>query len=268
MAADHRIVPPAMERGPRLAGVRNLVDDLGSALRGWTFIDAHHAMEPDATWRPIGRATTPIKARGAIGTDNQNRLHNMALACAMITNVWIPPGYAFSFRKAVGRPTESRGFRSGPTLIRGELRRSTGGGLCQISSTLFNAALSANLDILERHGHSVDLWGPERFVALGRDATFAWALKDLKIRNNHSAAVVLRMRTDPGLKQVDAEVLSREPLDCSVRVESRVLRRIDPPADADWVPGWEVLTTRSVVSGDSVRPTYRATDVYRPTPGP
>jgi len=244
------------------------MDDVRSTVRGWTFIGADHTLEPDPEWRPIGRATTPIKVRGAIGADNENRLHNMHLACSMITNAWIPPGYAFSFRKAVGHPTEARGFRSGPTLIGGELRRSTGGGLCQISSTLFNAALLANLDILERHPHSVDLWGSERFVGLGLDATYAWALKDLKLRNNHSAAVVLRMRTDAGLARVEAEVLSREPLDGSVRIESRVLRRVDPPEGAGWVPGWEVLTTRSAASGGSIRPTYRATDVYRPTRGP
>ena len=260
--------PGNIAKGPKLPILRNLADDARALVNGWYFRYAREKLEPDTSWQPIGSATTPIKERGALGTDNRNRVHNMDLACAIVSNTLIPPGYVFSLRKMIGRPIEARGFRAGPMLIGGELTRSVGGGLCQISSTLFAAALSANLDILERHNHSTDIWGPERFVDLGRDATYAWALKDLKFRNNHSEAVVLRARADSANKTVAAQLVSRAHLGASIRIESRILREIVPPAGDDGVSGWEVVTTRYASTDDAERITYRAVDLYQPTSPP
>ena len=93
-------------------------------------------------------------------------------------------------------------------------------------------------------------------------------LKDLKFRNNHSEAVVLQARADSANETVAAQFVSRAHLGASIRIESRILREIVPPAGGDGVSGWEVVTTRYASTDHAERITYRAVDLYQPTSPP
>jgi vancomycin resistance protein VanW len=85
----------------------------------------------------------------------------------------------FSFWRHVGRPTRARGYVEGRMLQGGSLSPAVGGGLCQLSTALYEVALQANLTILERHAHSRIVPGPNAARA-GRDATVAWNYVDLR----------------------------------------------------------------------------------------
>ena len=90
----------------------------------------------------------------------------------------------FSFWKIVGSPSQRKGFVESRSLINDKLEASVGGGLCQLSGLIYFMSLHANLEILERHNHSADIYTEEtRFTPLGSDATVAYGYKDLKIRN-------------------------------------------------------------------------------------
>src|SRR3989440_5338054 len=84
-----------------------------------------------------------------------NRVHNVQLVARLIDGKLIPPGATFSFNQATGARTADKGFREAPVIINGELTSGLGGGVCQVSTTVFNAAYEAGLNITERTNHAL-----------------------------------------------------------------------------------------------------------------
>lgn len=115
------------------------------------------------------------------------QIHNARLALASIDGAVIRPGATFSFNQAVGPWTADRGYEKALVSYDGELVRSWGGGVCQTSTTLYNAALAAGLEIIERHRHH---W-PPAYVPPGRDAAVAFSNIDLRLRNTGEQPVTI-----------------------------------------------------------------------------
>lgn len=118
---------------------------------------------------------------------DQNRVHNIRLAAEALDGILIRPGEVLSFNGVTGDHTEARGYRPAYEIVREKFVLGIGGGVCQVSSTLYNAALLAGLQIPGRTPHSQ----PLGYVPPGRDATVYDGLIDLKIRNNRSHSVVV-----------------------------------------------------------------------------
>lgn len=119
------------------------------------------------------------------GTFLENKIHNLKLASKSINEVYIYPDEIFSFWKIVGNPSERNGFKKGRNIVNQKVSEEIGGGLCQLSGIIYHTALKANLQILERYNHSVDIYSEEeRFAPLGADATVVYGYKDLRIKNN------------------------------------------------------------------------------------
>ncbi len=123
--------------------------------------------------RQIGTYTTSVA-----GTTN--RLDNVGLGSSMLNNTLIAPGKIFSVNGTTGERTAAAGFKMAPTIINGKLEDSVGGGMCQVSTTVFNAAFVAGLQIVERHNHALYI----SHYPLGRDATVSYGSYDLKFRND------------------------------------------------------------------------------------
>ncbi len=116
---------------------------------------------------------------------NEAKKNNILKAIKFIESVQINPNEIFSFWRIVGIPSKKNGFVESRSLVNGKIENSIGGGLCQLSGLIYYISLSAKLEILERHNHSIDIYTDEtRFTPLGSDATVAYGYKDLKIRNN------------------------------------------------------------------------------------
>ena len=126
-----------------------------------------------------------------------NKMHNLALVRSRLDGVTLHPGELFSFWRLVGRPDAAHGFKVASNFIGGRVGFAEGGGICQLSSALYNAALLAGLEILERHAHSIDAYGANRYVPLGRDATVVHGYKDLQFRNATAIPMTLRIRIQP-----------------------------------------------------------------------
>lgn len=109
----------------------------------------------------------------------RNRTKNLSLALAKLRGAVILPGETFSFNARVGERTGQTGFVVADIFVNHEVVPGIGGGVCQVSTTLYNAARRAKLRIVERHRHSL----PVTYVAVGRDATVAYGGRDLKLRN-------------------------------------------------------------------------------------
>lgn len=112
---------------------------------------------------------------------------NIALAAGKLNGTVISPGEIFSFNRTVGDGSAANGFLTGRVLYRDTAAYEPGGGICQVSSTLFNAMLLAGFNITERHRHSQ----PVRYVPLGLDATIRYGKKDLRMKNTHPSPLYL-----------------------------------------------------------------------------
>jgi len=151
---------------------------------------------------------------------SRSQIHNVKLALAALDGRSLPPGAAFSFNHAVGPWGADRGYVRAPVSFSGERVLDWGGGVCQASSALYNAALLAGIPILERHRH----YWPTTYVPPGLDAAVAYPNIDLRFRNSLTApirisaqvvgeAVVIKLRSSqrPPASAIARQVLSVTP---------------------------------------------------------
>lgn len=129
-----------------------------------------------------GESRTPLwnEDRAAEQSLQGGKVQNLRCAARRLHRVLVPRGQVFSFWKQVGRATTRRGFAEGRLLREGCVMPAVGGGLCQISNALYDVALQAGTEIVERHAHSQIVPGSQ--AQSGRDATVAWNYIDLRFR--------------------------------------------------------------------------------------
>jgi vancomycin resistance protein YoaR len=120
-------------------------------------------------------------------SETGNRRRNIETACARINGTVLMPGDLFSYNRIVGPRDEDAGFRLAPVIIRGRMQPGLGGGVCQTSSTLYNAVLLADLKIIRRSHHAF----PVHYLPAGRDATVAYDSLDLQFQNNTDAPLAI-----------------------------------------------------------------------------
>ncbi len=134
------------------------------------------------------RITTRIGTYTTSVAGTTNRLDNVRLGSALLNDTLIAPGKVFSVNETTGERTAAKGFKMAPTIINGKLEDSVGGGMCQVSTTVFNAAFEAGLQIVERHNHELYI----SHYPLGRDATVSYGAYDLKFRNDTPNWILLK----------------------------------------------------------------------------
>ncbi|MBN8202347.1 VanW family protein [Bacillus sp. NTK034] len=143
--------------------------------------------------------------------NNASRSHNIQLAAEALDNYVVFPNEVFSFNRAVGKRTAGKGYKRAPVIVRGELSEDIGGGICQVSSTLFNAVDRAGVKVIERYSHSKKV----PYVPPGRDATVSWYGPDFTFRNRYSSPLLIRAKAMHG--QVVIRVYSSDEIDYEPR---------------------------------------------------
>lgn len=229
-----------------------------AALSAW-------AISRPPAWRTIASYRTGLSERSSA----QN--HNVRLSMKSIDGRVIQPGAVFSFNKTVGSWTSDRGYVKAPVSYDGELIPSWGGGVCQTSSTLYNAALLAGMEIVERHRHQF----PARYVAVGQDAAVAQYNIDFKFRNPYSHPVKIDASVEgDGLY---CRILAQKPLEADISIEREVRQVLRPRQVIRSAPGAErpkivnhgalgmrvAVYRRTVIDGRSTR-SLISEDVYPP----
>ncbi len=203
-----------------------------------------------------------------------DRTHNLKLAAEKLNEHVVHPGEEFSFNDVVGERLARDGYRAAPIFINGDVEPSTGGGICQIASTLYNVLLLANVDMIERHHHS----RPVDYVPTGRDATVYWGVYDVKFKNSLAHPVLLL--TDVSDGKVTFKMLGSREDDADVEIIREGLSRIshdrkeieDPElpegekeVEEEGRDGWRVTVYRKATrDGEVVRDEKLHTDYYRP----
>lgn len=136
--------------------------------------------------------------------------YNISLAAETINGSVLLPNQVFSFWKIMGNPNLK--LKKSRSIINGAVTNEIGGGICQVSGIIYHAAISAGLQIVQRHNHSIDLYTEEtRFAPLGTDATVVYGYKDLRIQNNFSAPVKFELAVNDN--SLSMKLLSASPLE-------------------------------------------------------
>ena len=121
----------------------------------------------------------------SLSGSSSNRINNITLAAQKINGVILEPGQSFSYNTTVGQRTTARGFREAGAYVNGEVVNEVGGGICQVSSTLYYCALYSNLKITARTNH----YFPVAYIESGLDATVSWGQPDFRFENNRTFPV-------------------------------------------------------------------------------
>ncbi len=130
----------------------------------------------------IARYTTRFDA------GQEGRTYNIKVAAAALDGVLLAPGEDFSFNRVVGPRSSEAGYKNANVIVNNELVQGLGGGVCQVSSTLYNAVLLANLKIIERSNHTL----PVSYVPIGQDATVVYGAIDFRFANNKESYIYIK----------------------------------------------------------------------------
>lgn len=171
---------------------------------------------------------------------NKERIENIIISSKALSNDIIMPGDIFSFNEMVGPREKKFGYKEANVIIKGEFTPDVGGGVCQTSTTLYNALLLADVDIIERHHHSI----PVKYVNIGQDAAVAYGFLDLKFKNNFDFPIYIHSRVVGD--RIHIYIYGdRNAKDYSIKIESKIVETIEPQEekveDSTLAPGTKEL---------------------------
>lgn len=151
------------------------------------------------------------------------RVHNIRSSAQVVHDRLLKPNEIFDYAEVVQETRKKYGFKPAPVIMNGQLVPGVGGGICQVSSTLYNAALLSGLEIVERRHHSL----PVHYVPLGLDATYSDGYINFRFRNHEHSHLLIRTETGP--THITVKLFGSLPAGRSYRVETKVLSVVDPP---------------------------------------
>lgn len=185
------------------------------------------------------------------GTGDVNRNTNISLAAQSINSVIVMPGEVFSYNDLIGECSTKTGYKAATIYLNGELSTGIGGGICQVSTTLYNAVLRANLEIVQRRNHSLGV----TYVPAGHDAMVSIGSSDFKFKNNRDYPVKVVAYTGAGNVTCQIYGLKKEQ-EYEVKLETRTLENTEEKLK---VETYKVL----YLNGNVVSRTWLSTDTYK-----
>lgn len=222
-----------------------LAQDIAAALKAKKFDAAITAsasqVQPEISvasakekYKTIGTYTTKTTA-------NKKRNTNVRLACEALNGTIVQPGQEISFNDTVGERTEAKGYQGAAAYNNGEVVQEIGGGVCQVSTTLYNAVLKAGLKISVRRSHTFE----PSYVTPGQDATVSWGGPDFKFINNSNTAIGIRARYADQTCTVSVYGIPILEEGVTYSLDATKIADLDPPAptyeeDQTLQPGEEV----------------------------
>ncbi len=184
----------------------------------------------------------------SIDGQDDNVKRNIMIACHKLNGTVISPNSVFSFNAIVGEGSARNGFVPGRVLYRDRVALEPGGGLCQVSSTLFNALLMAGCIIIERHRHSQ----PVSYVPMGLDATIKYGKKDLRIKNPYPHT--LKIEIAAGNSSIAVKVMAGQKISFKYEIYTEEDEQMTPVSDdSDRIrQGVSVFVYRKRYQGDKL----------------
>ena len=180
--------------------------------------------------------------------NNRNRAVNIGLASKSIDGTLLLPGETFSFNEVVGPRTTAKGYKIAHVFVAGQIQDGTGGGICQVSTTLYNAALRANLEVLERHNHMFTVG----YVPLGTDAAVSYGYADLVFKNTTSSPLKIRAIVTEDNRMIFSLLGTNAEPGIHVKLVTELIKTVSPPVEyrEDWgLPNGTVIVEDEGQSG-------------------
>ena len=185
------------------------------------------------------------------GTGDVNRNINIALAAKSINSVVLMPGETFSYNDLIGECSTKTGYKAATIYMNGELSTGIGGGICQVSTTLYNTVLRANLEIVERRNHSLGV----TYVPSGQDAMVSIGTQDFKFKNNREYPI--KVVAYVGTGSVTCQIYGlKQDTEYEVKLYSRTISKTDKKYK---VETYKILC----LNGAEVSRTWLSTDTYK-----
>ncbi|NLX89220.1 MAG: hypothetical protein GXZ09_07440 [Syntrophomonadaceae bacterium] len=204
-----------------------------------------------------------------------DRTHNLTKAANIINGVMVKPGQVFSFNQTVGPRTGVTGYRDALIIVGDRFEPGTGGGICQVSSTLYNAVLLAGLEIVERYNHGLAV----AYIPPGLDATVAYGLQDFRFRNNTDSPIYIRALAGGGKLTITiyGNLAYKKNIKLSYVIDQVIpfqeVRELKPDMqpgteklDHSGAPGYIVRSFRSHLNekGETISTEQLSRDYYKP----
>ena len=207
---------------------------------------------------------------------NKNRSKNLEIAANKINGLVLLPGEIFSFNNVVGKRTVEEGYRDAKIYQDGSVVDGLAGGICQISSTLYNSVLLANLEIVERRNHTFTT----SYIRAGRDATVVYGKTDFQFKNTRSYPIKIEAIVSNGIAKFNIYSVSFEEQEYEVKIIPVVTQSIpytiehipDPillpgeqKVEQEGQPGYKVTTYKELIKdGESISKEVISRDTYSP----
>ncbi|SFT25727.1 VanW family protein [Paenibacillus sp. BC26] len=194
-------------------------------------------LKAEGVERLISSFTTEFRTSGA------GRAFNVTMTAKTLSGMELAPGEIFDYSRIIALTSKKYGYRQAPVILNGEFVPGVGGGICQVSSTLYNAVLFAGLDMVERRNHSL----PVAYLPMGRDATYADDAINFKFKNTTGKHLVIV--TEVKNRQVTVKIFGTLPKNVQYKIESKTVATVVPPVKE--VPSASILPgeRRKLASG-------------------
>lgn len=209
---------------------------------------------PSVTTNMLGTEAFPnllSQYSTSYSTKNQKRTTNLRLAANKINGTVLMPGETFSYNKVVGERTIAAGYQEAPIYVSGKVVDGLGGGICQITTTLYNAVVYANLEIVERSNHQF----VPSYAPASRDATVVYGSIDFKFKNNRNYPIKILCSVQNGIANFQIYGLKTNN-DYEVVISNRVT---GTTSNAIYSEAYKILKQ----NGQVVSSTLLSQDVYK-----
>ena len=209
---------------------------------------------PSVTTNMIGTEAFPdllSEFSTKYAANNKNRTTNLILAAKKINGTVLMPGETFSYNKVVGARTIQAGYKEAPIYVSGRVEDGIGGGICQITTTLYNAVVYANLDIVERSNHQF----VPSYAGPSRDATVVYGAIDFKFKNNRDYPIKITCSVSGGIANFKIWGLKSDN-DYEVQISSRTTGKT---STAIYSEAYKILKK----NGNVVSTTLLSKDTYK-----
>jgi len=206
-------------------------DMLYRAEKGSTIVIPILILEPELSQDELNSMLfrDVIAERTTTIAGTSNRFHNISLASEHIDGTLLQPGGLFSFNEIVGIRTSARGFKEANAYIGGMLELDIGGGICQVSSTIYGALLYTHLEVVERRPHGMIvsyMKDKDGKTVHGQDATVAWGQIDFKFRNNMPLPIRVEVKIDG--RELTVKLIGTKMDDTYIELEYVEISRTSP----------------------------------------
>ncbi len=184
---------------------------------------------------------------------NYNRSYNVKLASEKVNGILLNPGEEFSFNDTTGKRGLSQGFKMAPVIVQGQIQEGVAGGVCQVSSTLYNAALYSGITITDRRNHTI----PSSYVTKGRDATVSFGSIDFKFKNYYQNPIYIEnvVVSNKVISRVYGDISDKKNIGITTDVTETIPRQVEVKEDPAMLLGKERID-------DKGRDGYKV-DTYR-----